>query len=282
MILDDPYNQAMLSEIFKRAEPRLNQLLAEHGAKSPQDLPPELAGNILRQVMIEAAATVQGANVQALSHGLGAFMRDDFGPALKRAKAFAEEEKDAFSMVAGIDAAIVLAGFGMEVAPFDRKNPRILANPTNDIDAAKQNFLRWKTAFVGYSPCKAPFYILVTDCRKTLCDRLRTDPRLLPVRQLFERQGGKLPPDEKQPFRHGVSIFPREPGDKIEMLCLMDPNPHTGSIWLFAGWEENGVLKGAPNDGYVPVPTAFLRHAMEDPAIAQWIWHPVGVRSYVQ
>lgn len=282
MVLDDPYNQAMLAELLRRAEPRLNQLLAEHGARTPQDLPQDLAGQILRQVMIEIAATVQGANVEALGHGLSAFMREDFGPAFKRAKEWVQAETDAFSMAAGIDAGIVLAGFGMEVAPFDRKSPRILAQPSNDIDAVKREFLKYKTALVGYSPCKAPFYILITDCRKTLANRLRTDPRLQTVRHLFERQGGKLPPEEGQSFRHGVSIFPRERGDKIEMFWLPDPSPHNGSIWLFAGWEENGVLKGAPNDGYIPVPSAFLRHAIEDPAIAQWIWHPVGVRSYMQ
>ena len=42
--------------------------------------------------------------------------------------------RDAFDMTRGIYAAVVLAGFGLPVAPFDLARTRILGKLSNDID----------------------------------------------------------------------------------------------------------------------------------------------------
>jgi len=49
---------------------------------------------------------------------------------------------DAFEMTRGVRAAVVLAGFGLPVAPFDLKAMRILAKPSNDIDTSAGPVLR--------------------------------------------------------------------------------------------------------------------------------------------
>lgn len=283
MTQENEFNQKVLLELFKKAEPRLAKLLSEHGVETPQDLPQDQAREIFIQAITDTATTnFPATNIEALSHGFMAFSHDDFFPAFHKAKSWVEKETDAFSFATGIDAGIVLAGLGMSVAPFDRKSPKILAETSNKIDVVKKNFLKCKTAYVGYSPCTAPFYILVTDCIKTFQERLNSHPYLEPVRELIHRNDAELLQSVDVSFRHGTLVFPREPGDRFETAVLMDTNPHYGSIGLYAGWENNGHLEGVPNEGFIPVPTAFLRHAMADPEFAMWIWHPVGARCYIQ
>jgi len=61
-------------------------------------------------------------------------------------------------MTRGVYAAVVLAGFGLPVAPFDLLATRILAKPSNDIDTVLELFSSDKGALVGYNSCAAPFY----------------------------------------------------------------------------------------------------------------------------
>ena len=278
---EDFFAAGVFQAIVARAAPRLDKALKERGASDPSELPRNLANEILIQTLTDVAATeFPGANINALTHGLLSFTHPRFSNAMSRVRRRIDEAMDAFQPVEGIDAAIVLAGLGLSVAPFDKKNPRVLAKPSNDIDIVASNFAKWKTAYVAYSACAAPFYILLTDCVATLHRKTGRDPRLKHVKTLFDRDNQPVP-DYPARFRHGMVVFARKPEDQVETVLVWDSNPDNGSIWLSAGWIENGEPLGAPNDGYVPVPMQFLRAALEDPGIAMWIWHPVGTRAFV-
>jgi hypothetical protein len=136
-------------------------------------------------------------------------------------------------------------------------------------------FSRNKTALVGYSACDAPFYVLLTDCIRTLRQRVPSCPELADIKQLFGRSGGSLPPDLGQNFTPGMALFRRQPRDTISTVGSLDPNPTVGSIMLCAGWQVDGEPQGAPNDGYFPVPAQLLRAVAYDPAVAASLARPV-------
>jgi len=102
---------------------------------------------------------------------------------------------DAFDMTRGAHAAIVLTGFGLPVAPFDLGATRILAKPSKDIETVLDLFWRDKGAYVGYSICEAPFYLLLMDCVRTLRRLVPVRPELAEVKKLFARAKMALPPD---------------------------------------------------------------------------------------
>ena len=179
---------------------------------------------------------------------------------------------DAFEMVRGVHAAIALAGWGLPVAPFDLETMYIRAQPSRDIDTVQTMFSADKGAFVGYSTCDAPFYLLLTDCISTLRQLVTTHPTLSEVRQLFARNGAVLPSDPGQPFRHGMAICGRQAGDTISTAGLIDPDPQGGTIMLYAGWQVNGEPHDAPNAGYVPVPGQLLRAVVRDARAAYPFW----------
>jgi hypothetical protein len=120
--------------------------------------------------------------------------------------------------------------------------------------------------------------VLVTDCVRTLRDRVRSHPRLADVRFLLSRSGADLPPDTDVPFQQGCILFAREHGDTISTIFLHDPNPEAGSIGLFGGWTENEAPKGAPNEGLQPLPMQLLQGALADVKIAYWLSNPIGGR----
>ncbi|MGC2199362.1 MAG: hypothetical protein WA633_04320 [Stellaceae bacterium] len=108
-------------------------------------------------------------------------------------------------MTRGIHAAVVLAGYGLPVAPFDLEEMRIRAKTSNDIDTVLDLFSRDKGAYVGYSTRLAPFYLLLTDCISTLRRLVPVHPRLSEVKELFARANQPLPPDPgRQSFTHGI------------------------------------------------------------------------------
>ena len=275
----DPIAMAALARMREKAEPKLAAALARHGVSAPNQLPAGLAAQIFQDTMLQTAAeNFPGAQLDALRHGLNAFRHPLFGPAFDRLRSHLASKSDAFEMASGPDAAIVLAAFGLPVAPFNRKQPRILAEPTNDIDQVAAAFAKLKTAFVGYSPCDAPFYMLVTDCVRTMHPQIGSRPQLSEARMLLER-GGVAPPAGPFPsFRHGIALIAREPGDAISTIFLNNPNPQEGSIELLAGWTIKGKRDGAPNNGFMPVPLQFLQGVIQDAQLALWIWRPVGVR----
>jgi hypothetical protein len=275
----DPIAMAALGQVAQKAEPKLKAALAQYGVSSPDQLPQEVAGKIFQDVLMETAVeSFPAAQLDALKHGLTAFHNPLFGPAFTRLKSRMESPSDAFAVASGVDAAIVLAGFGLPVAPFDRKKPQILAAPSNDIDEVAECFSRFKTAYVGYSPCDIPFYMLVTDCVQTMRPQIAGHPQLQAVKRVLERTGAELPQGPFPSFQHGIALIAREPGDAVSTFLLNNPNPHQGSVAFYAGWTAGGVRDGAPNDGFIPVPMQFLEAALQDPQIAMWIWKPTGVR----
>lgn len=275
----DPIAMAALDQVRQKAEPKLKAALARHGVSSPEQLPPEVARKIFQDIFIQTAVeNFPSAQLDALKHGFTAFQHPRFGGAIKNVKAQLDGPSDAFAMASGLDAAIVFAGFGLPVAPFDRKKLQILATPSNVIDEVVECFSRFKTAYVGYSPCDVPFYMLVTDCVQTMRPQIESRPQLRDVKRLFERTGIDLPRGPFPPFKHGIALIARAPGDAVSMIFLNNPNPHEGSVGFYAGWTANGVRDGAPNGGFIPVPLQFLEAALQDPQMALWIWRPVGVR----
>jgi hypothetical protein len=263
--------------LMQKAEGRLKALLAEFGVSDPSELSPSEAREILSRAVIEASgANFPSANLKLLAHYARSFAHPAFIPALERVASGAAFPSDAFAMASGVDAAIVLAGFGLPVAPFDRKTPRILAEPSNDIDTVIARFARWQTAYVGYNVCAAPVYVLLTDCVRTLVQKVPVHPELAEVKKLFERRGAALPPAPEQSFIPGMAIFARQLGDTISTTGLVDSSPFAGSVVLIAGWEAGGQVHGAPNDGYHPVPVQLLHAAVNDPGVAYALCRPVG------
>jgi hypothetical protein len=146
--------------LFQKAERHFEGLLAQHGVSNPSE-----QEQILQRAIVETtAATFPTANIEMLSHGFRSHAHSAFLAGIERIKLSCRDEGDAFEMTRGIYAAGVLAGYGLPVAPFDLEAMRILPKPSNDIDTVLALFSRDKGAFVGYSVCDAPFYILLTDC----------------------------------------------------------------------------------------------------------------------
>ena len=77
--------------------------------------------------------------------------------------------------------------------------------PSNDIDTVLDLFSRDRGAYVGYSSCEAPFYLLLTDCVRTLRRLVSTDPRLSELRALLARAN--------KPARPRASFHARNGGD---------------------------------------------------------------------
>jgi hypothetical protein len=267
---------------FSKVEPRLKDLLAKRGVRDAHELPREAATQILQQAVVETAAiNFPSVDIGSLSHVFGSFTHSEFGPAFTRAISQLEKQNDAFAMTEGRDAAVALAGLGLAVAPFDRKTLRISGEPSNNIAAVLGRFRTMKTAFVGYSVCDSPFYLVYTDCISTLLKRIKTHSQLADVQTLFSRTSNTTPADPGIPFRHGLALFAREPGDRFSTVALNDPSPTSGSIVFLAGWRDSLGAQGAPNDGFMPIPAQFTRAALDNVEIAHWIWRPVGNRTYI-
>jgi hypothetical protein len=76
-------------------------------------------------------------------------------------------------------------------------------------------------------------------------------------------------------------LFAREPGDTISTVPLLDPNPFSGSITLYAGWKVADRPYGAPYDGYLPFPVPLLRAVAYDPAVDCSLCQPVAPPPWV-
>lgn len=273
---------AIFSVLAKKAEPKLKAALAERGVSSLDQLPPDVSRQIFANCIVATAAeSFPEANLQALRHGMNALSDHRFQAAFSRLRATINTPIDAFEIASGVEAAIALAAMGLPVAPFDRKAPHILTEPSKDLDTVAKNFGKWKTAYVGYSPCDIPFYMVITDCIRTTYEKVMHHPRLGQLRTIFERLNLTLPSGTHRPFEHALMLIPREPGDTFSTIMLDDPNPDRGSVALYAGWNIDGVRYGAPNEGFLPVPMQFLRTALREPEIAMWIWHPIGIRNSI-
>ncbi|MFS2109234.1 hypothetical protein ACCC88_06090 [Sphingomonas sp. Sphisp140] len=273
----DVYEAAMI--FGSKVSPILERKLKELGVSSPEDLPREVGIKILVDASTEAALiNFPHANVEKLQHGLRSFSSPRFGASFREAKRVVDKSTDAFEMCVGPDAAIVLAAFGVKVAPFDRRTLRIVGQPSNDIDAVAGMFDKMKTAFVGFSPCDEQFYCLVTDSLSDLKRKLESENRLEPIRKILSRAEATLPPGNGSDFQHFGAVFARFEDDRFETFFLEDPRPDRGSVLFPAGWSEDDRRFGAPNDGFMPVPLALLRGAIADPQLAFWLTEPKGQR----
>jgi hypothetical protein len=263
--------------LFEQAERRLEALLAEHGVSDPNELPLALQRQLLQRAIAQTdAASIPRANREMFRHGVQSFIHPAFFDALDRTRVSLKSNGDAFGMARGVYAAVVLAGYGLPVGPLDAQASGIRAEPSNDIDTVLALFSSDKGAFVGYNCCEAPFYVLLTDCVQSLRRLVPNHPWLSGVKELFARAGQPLPPDPGQSFVHGVYIIDRQPGDTTSTVLLIDSNPTQGSIFLNAGWQIGGEPRGAPNQGYVPVPVQLLRAVVNDPRVAYSFWKKGG------
>jgi hypothetical protein len=257
---------------FEKAAQRFNALLAEHDAMHPQQLSDSESADMLERAIVETAADFPGADLDMLRHGVKFLTSPAFSAAFERMK-LVERGNDVFEPAKGVDCAVVLAGLGLPVAPYNLDAARIMGEPTNDIDAVFALFMNDPTAAVGYDACAAPFYLFVTDCVRTLRQRVANDPKFFELELLFERgDGASLPPDPGRRFKHAIGLFPRRPGDTISAVGLIDPDPAAGSIVLQAGWKVGGDPYGAPSDGYFPIPLWLVHAAIDEPEIACAFW----------
>jgi hypothetical protein len=278
MFCSDTLAEKASAILIEKTERRLAALLAEHGVSDPGELSRALQSQLLRSAIFEAAAaTFPSAILEMLKHGFQSFAHPAFLDAMDRMRVSCRSPSDAFEMTRGMYAAVVLAGYGLPVAPFDLKTTRILAKPSNDIDTVLDLFSSDKGAYVGYSSCDAPFYLLVTDCIRSMRRLVTTHPRVSELKNLFARTDKPLPPDPGLAFTPGMAIFKRQPADTISTVGLIDPHPMRGSMTLYAGWQVDGEPIGAPNDGYVPVPWQLLRAVVDDPKVAYSFWHTTRV-----
>jgi hypothetical protein len=268
--------------LIEKTEQRLEALLAEHGVSDPGELSSALQSQLLQRATMEAAAAnFPAANLEMLKHGFRSFFHPAFAAAMERMRLSCKRPGDAFDFTTGLHAAVVLAGYGLPVAPFDLRAMRIVATPSNDIDTVLQLFSRDKGAYVGYSSCEAPFYLLQTDCIRSLRRLVQAHPRLSEVRELFTRTGRPLPADPGQSFIHGMAVVARQPGDTISTVALLDAHPMGGSVMLYAGWRVDGEAYGAPNEGYVPVPGQLFRAVVNDPRVAYSFWPSAGTPTSI-
>jgi hypothetical protein len=105
--------------LFERIDQRLESLLAEHGASDPGELSPAQMNEVFQRAIGEAAGCFPTANLEQLAHGFRSFVHPAFMPAWDRVKSAAAIGGDSFAFSSGADAAVLLAGFGLAVAPFD-------------------------------------------------------------------------------------------------------------------------------------------------------------------
>jgi hypothetical protein len=277
------FADAARAPLFERAEARFNSFLAEKGASHPTDVSVAVGRRLFRRAVVEtAAANFQGTDAECLVRASQPFTHPAFYPALERVRdAVALSYPDnIFRSATGVDAAVVLAGFGLPVAPFDPKVTEILEQPSNDIDTVLSLFAHSrKNAVVGYSLCDAPFYVLLTNCIQALRQQLPISPELTGIQQLFNRTGAPLPRDPGRPFEGCMMLVAREPGDTISSVGRMDPNISTPNIVLLAGWKLEGVPRGGLRDGYHPFPWELLDRVVFDTQAPRFLSRLVGFRQ---
>ncbi|UYN94372.1 MAG: hypothetical protein KIT25_20405 [Enhydrobacter sp.] len=262
---DREFMNAVFASLLERATPRLHELLQEHGVQHLSELPHDVMTNVRQQAILQTVLTENPlANADALRQTLQSLDNPQFLQALRRLKSDGPPA-DAFEPTAGMDAAILFSGLGLPVCPFDRFNPAPIGAPSSSIEEVARAFAKRKSAYVAYSPNLAPFYLLVTDCHRTLAEDGVRHPALAVVRDRVEEamRSENLPPTER--FRWAVIALPRMERDRVPHTIIENPRPDRGSFVLYAGWVEDGEMRGGPTSGYVPIPKQFLQVAATDP-----------------
>ncbi|MEA3539014.1 MAG: hypothetical protein U9R73_07790 [Pseudomonadota bacterium] len=210
-------------------------------------------------------------NVEKLRTGFRNFSNPKFATALTDVRQWGKGKSEAFAPAVGASAAIVLAAFGVPVAPLDKRDGRILASPSVDLEVVAATFGRLKTALVGYEAHKAEFYVLSTDCVDTLRFKILTDAKFAEIKALLDRSGAILPARNGQRFRHFTALFSRWPDDKFSTMLLVDDHPDRGSVMFIAGWNANDIPMGVNNGGMVVALKSMVVEVAVNPAQAYWL-----------
>ncbi len=252
-------------EFMTRIEQVAAAKLASHGFSGLDDAPSDLAAKIYREAAFEVAARNPDADLQTLDRVLTATLRADVRHGLKQMRTLTSQPYDALAAATGKDAAMVMAFFGLPVAPMDRRTLKMMAQPSSDLDEVSAMFDRAKTAFVGYSTCEAAFYTLASDCADTLARMIDTNEQMARIGDLFRRDNTPPPQPQGTPFVKACGVFRRYPGEEIASFIYADPRPDWGSILFYAGWMEDGEPKGSKDGGYKFVPLQLLNALMQMP-----------------
>jgi hypothetical protein len=276
----DQLNHA-IDAFSEHASARVGALFDKHGVTSVEELP-YLAKHQLRRALVETAAKhFPTKNAELLANYILSSLHPVFQAALSQLSCSLERACSVVEMARGVDSAVVLAGFGLPVAPFDAGESRIIGGPSNDIDTVLTLFEGNENALVGYNVCAAPFYLLVANSIYTLSHRILHDPDFSQIKLLVERErGGQLLPDPGLKQTCWLSLLKRAPGDTIASVGVSDVDGKLKltPIMLFAGRQVNGQPYGAPNDGYLPVPGVLLRRLIANPADSDAFWpEPSGI-----
>jgi len=256
----------MGKELLGRAEARLNEKLAARGLTALNETSLDVQEQLVREAIIETAFQVPGADLALLNSILDGVFRAELLDALRTILPGLSSPFEALDFASGADAALIMAFFGLPVAPMERGSGQITAPLSANLDQVAANFEATDADLVGYSTCEAPFYVLFTDCHDTVARMLRSEAKLDRIRTLFERDYLPLPEDRGTPFAHACWIFRRQTGDRVGGFMYMDPRDDWGSFFLFAGFMEGGQPKGGGDHGGLkPVPRQLLKALLQAP-----------------
>jgi hypothetical protein len=274
MTFAESSSDIMLAVFAKKVEAKLAKACEKHGVKSPDELSRELASEIFSNACTAVAAeNFPEANVAQLSHGLRAFQDRRFWPAVSRVRSNLDRGFDAFAFAEGIDIAIVMAGFGLQVVPIDRRTNLKLGDPSNFIGEVYETFSKFKTARVGYSPCDLNFYIVLTDCINSFFKLIGREKALHELKEILDREG--YPERRVVPaFRHGMILLARKTQDTPSLVFVSNPKQDEGSVGFYAGHKIGEQRIGVPNEGFIPVPLQFVAGSLDNPETAAWLWRP--------
>jgi hypothetical protein len=252
-------------EMLKRAGEALGRRLSARGLTDLAAVSPDIQEQLYREAVMETAVHVPGVDLAMLSRVLDGIFRSDLSDAVQRLVGESGEVYDAFDFASGVDAAVLMAFFGLPVAPMERVSGAITSPLTNEIDAVVEAFATSKADLVGYSSALAPFYVLITDCQDTIAQVLKSEPKAARIADLFARDGLPLPEPLGVPFVKACWIFRRRPNDRVGGLMYLDPRDDWGSYFFFAGFVEDGEPKGAGPDGLKPISRQLLYALLRSP-----------------
>lgn len=262
----DAFARLVGQEMLGRAERLLKEKLASRRLADLEDISPDVQEQLVREALTETAAQVQGADLGLLQDILDGVFRTELRQAVQNVLSGLSAPYEPFDFAAGLDAALVLAFFGLPIAPMERASGRITAPLSTNLDQVTADFEATDADLVGYSTCEAPFYVLFTDCHDTVARLIASEPKLERIRVLFERDSLPLPQDHGRPFVHACWIFRRQPGDRIGGLQYFDPRDDRGAFFFFAGFLEDGrQTGGGENGGLKPVPRQLLYALLQAP-----------------
>lgn len=262
----DPFAQLMGQELLGRAVDRLNEKLAARGLTALDQTSVDVQEQFVREAITETAFLVPGADLAMLNSILDGVFRSELRDALQAILPGLSAPFEALDFASGVDAALIMAFFGLPVAPMERGSGQITSPLSVDLGQVAADFDAIDADLVGYSTCEAPFYVLFTDCHDTVARLLRSEVKLDRIRTLFERDDLPLPEDRGTPFVHACWIFRRQRGDRVGGFMYMDPRTDWGSFFLFAGFMEDCQPKGGgEHGGLKPVPRQLLKALLQAP-----------------